>query len=106
MHRRECFVVLKPGADPEEVRRAIVDMPHYFADYDTQVRFIDAATLAREHGAMPHGGRAVRAGKTSADHAQELEYGPKLGSNPGFTDRELVAYARAVGRQHGQDDCG
>src|SRR5699024_5263594 len=60
MHRRECFVVLKPGADPEEVRRAIVDMPHYFADYDTQVHFIDAETLAREHGAMPHGeiGRA------------------------------------------------
>src|SRR5699024_6489108 len=48
MHRRECFVVLKPGADPEEVRRAIVDMPHYFADYDTQVHFIDAATLARD----------------------------------------------------------
>ena len=106
MHRRECFVVLKPGADPEEVRRAIVDMPHYFADYDTQVHFIDAATLAREHGAMPHGGRVVRAGKTSADHAQVLEYGLKLDSNPEFTASVLVAYARAVARLHGQKNFG
>ena len=45
---------------------------------------------------MPHGGRVVRAGKTSADHAQVLEYGLKLDSNPEFTASVLVAYARAV----------
>src|SRR5690625_5849337 len=81
-------------------------MPHYFADYDTQVHFIDAATLAREHGAMPHGGRVVRAGKTSADHAQVVEYGLKLDGNPEFTARVLVAYARAVARQHVKENFG
>jgi len=48
-HRRECLVVLEPGADARAVEQAIVTMPDYFADYDTTVRFIDEATLAREH---------------------------------------------------------
>jgi diaminopimelate dehydrogenase len=39
-HTREAFVVLKDGADPEAVRKEIVEMPNYFADYDTTVHFI------------------------------------------------------------------
>ena len=33
-HTRECYVVLKDGADAAEVEREIVTMPNYFADYD------------------------------------------------------------------------
>lgn len=55
-HKRQCFVVLEQGADADTVREAIVTMPDYFADYDTEVNFIDAETLARDHAAMPHGG--------------------------------------------------
>ena len=41
-HTRECFVVLQAGADAEAVRKTIVEMPHYFDQYDTTVNFISA----------------------------------------------------------------
>lgn len=47
-HVRECFVVLADGADADEVRTAIVTMPHYFEPFDTTVNFITAEELARD----------------------------------------------------------
>src|SRR5690606_22513833 len=64
-HTRECFVVLEEGADAEQVRNAIVSMPHYFDEYDTTVNFITAEELARNHHAMVHGGFVIRSGNTS-----------------------------------------
>ncbi len=106
-HRRDCFVVLAPGADAEAVRQAIATMPHYFDEYDTTVQFISAEQLAREHGAMPHGGFVIRSGNTSAANKQVIEYRLQLDSNPEFTSSVLVAYARAVHRmaQAGQFGC-
>jgi len=97
-HTRECHVVLEDGADAAAVERAIVTMPDYFADYDTTVRFIDAATLQREHSAMPHGGFVLRTGRTGPDTSQVFEFALKLDSNPEFTASVLVAYARAAWR--------
>lgn len=99
-HRRECFIVLQPGADADAVRTAIVTMPHYFDAYDTTVQFITAAELARDHAAMPHGGIVMRSGTSSPGVNQVIEYGLKLDSNPEFTASVLVAYARAVHRLH------
>jgi len=106
-HRRECFVVLKEGADAEAVRREIVGMPHYFDQYDTTVHFIGADELARDHAAMPHGGFVIRSGNSSEQAQQVIEYRLKLDSNPEFTASVLVAYARAVHRlqQMGQHGC-
>ncbi|MFJ6415917.1 diaminopimelate dehydrogenase [Paeniglutamicibacter sp. NPDC091659] len=97
-HVRDCFVVLEDGADADAVREAIVTMEHYFDDYDTTVNFIDAATLAAEHTAMPHGGFVFRSGNTTDEHAQVIEYSLSLDSNPEFTSSVLVAYARAVSK--------
>lgn len=105
-HRRECFVVLEEGADPERVREAIVTMPHYFDEYDTTVHFITAAELERDHGAMVHGGFVIRSGNTSAENTQVIEYSLKLQSNPEFTASVLVAYARAVHRLHAMGSYG
>lgn len=105
-HTRECFVVLAEGADRETVRDAIVTMPHYFAEYDTTVNFISAEELARDHGAMVHGGFVIRSGNSSAAHSQVIEYSLKLGSNPEFTSSVLVAYARAVHRLHQRGEYG
>lgn len=105
-HRRECFVVLQEGADAEEVRKAIVTMPDYFADYDTTVNFISADELTRDHHAMVHGGFVIRSGNTSAGTNQVVEYSLKLGSNPEFTASVLVAYARAVQRMHQRGEYG
>lgn len=97
-HTRECFVVLDTGADADVVREAIVTMPDYFDQYDTVVHFVDADTLARDHGGMPHGGFVIRSGSTGTGNVQTVEYSLALGSNPEFTASVLVAYARAVYR--------
>src|SRR5690606_2377564 len=97
-HTRECFVVLAEGADAASVERAIIDMPDYFADYDTTVHFISAEQLRREHSAMPHGGFVIRSGHTGSGAAQTMEFSLRLESNPEFTASVLVAYARAAHR--------
>lgn len=105
-HTRECYVVLQEGASAEEVRSTIVNMPDYFADYDTSVHFIDEATLKAEHNAMPHGGFVIRSGVSGAGSKQTIEYSLALQSNPEFTSSVLVAYARAVYRLNRLGDIG
>lgn len=105
-HTRECFVVLKADANADEVREAIVTMPHYFDQYATEVHFISAEELARDHSAMPHGGFVLRSGTTGAGHNQIIEYSLALESNPEFTASVLVAYARAVHRLNQQQQFG
>lgn len=97
-HVRHCYVVLQDGADPDIVRERIQTMPHYFADYDTEVTFIDDETLQKDHNAMPHGGFVIRSGETGAGNNQVVEYRIALDSNPEFTASVLVAYARAAHR--------
>ncbi len=97
-HTRECFVVLEEGADAEAVEREIVEMPNYFADYDTTVHFISQEELDRDHAGLPHGGFVLRTGTSATGSPMTIEYSLKLGSNPEFTSSVLVAYARAVAR--------
>lgn len=107
-HTRECFVVAEEGADKEEIRKAIVTMPNYFADYDTTVHFISQEELDREHSGIPHGGVVFRTGVTgiNGEHKHVIEYKLTLDSNPGFTSSVLVAYARAAFRMHSENQCG
>lgn len=105
-HTRECYVVLEEGADAAQVEQAIVTMPDYFADYDTTVMFITAEALARDHGAMPHGGFVIRSGSTGNGSKQVMEYSLTLESNPEFTSSVLVAYARAAHRLNQQGVAG
>lgn len=97
-HKRECYVVLEEGADAEKVAEAIKTMPHYFADYDTEVHFITEEELEKNHNKMPHGGFVIHSGQTGAGHKQIVEFSLKLESNPEFTASVLVAYARAAYR--------
>ncbi|AIQ68668.1 diaminopimelate dehydrogenase [Paenibacillus graminis] len=103
-HRRECFVVAQENADREQIRETIVNMPNYFADYDTTVTFITQEQLNAEHSGMPHGGFVIRSGVSGNGSKQIAEFGLKLESNPEFTASVLVAYARAAFRlsQEGQ----
>lgn len=105
-HTRECYVVLEDGADPAEVERAIVEMPHYFADYDTTVHFVTAEELARDHSAMPHGGFVIRSGTTGGGHGHVVEYRLRVDHNPEFTASVLVAYARAAARLNARGQVG
>lgn len=105
-HTRECFVVLAEGSDAKVVEAAIVNMPNYFADYDTTVHFINEETLKKEHDKVPHGGFVIRSGNTSTTHKQVMEFAIKLDSNPEFTSSVLVAYARAAYRLSQQGHIG
>lgn len=105
-HKRECFVVVKEGADKARIEKEIVTMPNYFADYDTTVHFISQAELNEKHGGLPHGGVVIRSGKTGGGNQHVVEYSLKLESNAEFTASVLVAYARAVYRLHAEGAYG
>ena len=107
-HLRECYVVLKDGADAEMVEREIKNMPNYFADYDTTVNFVTLEELRKNHSGMPHGGSVIRNGRTGFDgeHNHTVEFKLNLDSNPEFTASVLVAYARAVHRLAKKSDFG
>ena len=106
-HTRECYVVLEEGADPELIKEEIINMPNYFADYDTTVYFVSEQELKQNHSGIPHGGFVIRTGKTANNNNHVIEYSLKLDSNPEFTSSVLVAYARAAYRlsQEGQSGC-
>lgn len=99
-HIRECFVVAEEGADKARIENEIKTMPNYFADYDTIVHFITEEEFQKNHSKMPHGGFAIRTGKTGINNENShiIEYRIKLDSNPDFTANTLVAYARAAFR--------
>lgn len=99
-HLRECFVVLKEGADAAKVEEEIKTMPNYFDEYDTIVHFISEEELKREHSGIPHGGFVLRSGRTGfeGENSHIIEYRLKLDSNPEFTSSVIVAYARAAYR--------
>lgn len=107
-HTRECFVVVEEGADKAAIEKAIVEMPNYFADYDTTVTFISQEELDRDHVGIPHGGSVIRSGVTGeqGEHRHVIEYSLKLGSNPEFTGSVLVACARALHRMSAEGQTG
>ena len=104
MHRRVCYVVPAPGADLAAITRAICTMPAYFADYDTEVHFITAEEMARDHAALPHGGCVLRNGYAGGMCGMEVSL--RLASNPAFTGGVLVACARAVCRAAARGEVG
>lgn len=107
-HLRECFVVAAEGADKARIESEIVNMPNYFADYDTTVHFITAEELKRDHSGIPHGGFVIRTGKTGfeGENNHVIEYSLKLDSNPEFTASVIVAYARAAVRLNKKGEVG
>lgn len=97
-HERVCYVVAEEGADLEKIKNEIVNMPNYFAEYNTTVNFITEEEMNKNHRGMPHGGFVIRTGITGEDTNQRMEFSLKLDSNPEFASSVLVAYARAVYR--------
>ena len=105
-HTRECYVVVKEGADKARIEKEIKEMPNYFADYDTTVNFISMEELKKNHNGIPHGGFVIRSGKTSDGVNHVIEYSLKLDSNPEFTGSILLAYARAAYKMKKRNESG
>jgi diaminopimelate dehydrogenase len=98
MHKRVVYIVAAKGADRERIRKEIVEMPNYYADYNTEVHFITAEEMKKNHSTYPHGGFVLTSGMTGKNHREILEYRCELKSNPEFTGSVLVACARAAYR--------
>ena len=107
-HKRECYVVAKPGADLAKIENDIKTMPNYFDEYDTTVHFISQEELNRDHAGIPHGGFVMRSGVSgeNGEHKHLIEYSLKLDSNPEFTTNVLVAFARACARLAAEKNYG
>ncbi len=98
MHKRLVYVVAENPSEHERIRKEIVEMPNYYADYDTEVIFIPEEEMKKNHFELPHGGFVLTSAKTGENHKQIIEYRLQLESNPEFTGSILVACARAAYR--------
>lgn len=97
-HIRQCYVVANDNANKQEIKHLIINMPDYFAGYNTTVEFISEQDYLTNHTLMQHAG-AVLLNKTSTNgHKYQIEYSLNLDSNPEFTAYVLLAYARAAYR--------
>ena len=107
-HRRECYVVVREGADKARIENEIKTMPNYFADYDTTVTFLSREELLANHAGLPHGGSVIHTGKTGnqKENTHVIEYRLQLDSNPEFTASVIVAYARALYKMHERNITG
>ena len=107
-HTRECFVVAEEGADLAAIEKAIVEMPNYFADYDTTVTFVSQAELDENHAGLPHGGSVIRSGRLGleGEFSNTVEFSLDLDSNPHFTGSVLLAAARAAARLAAKGEVG
>ena len=110
-HLRDCYVV----ADYEEffdkdahevtaeekkvlesrITEQIVNMPNYFAEYETRVRFIGEEEFLREHSRAYHAGKVIACANDVEGYKSGAEFSLKLDSNPNFTANVMLAYARA-----------
>jgi diaminopimelate dehydrogenase len=97
-HRRLVYVVAETGADRARIEATIKGMPKYYAEYDTEVVFVDEAEMKRGHSAYPHAGFVLASGSTGAANKALIEYRCEWGSNPEATGSILVAHARAAAR--------
>lgn len=105
-HVRECYIVADDNADREKIESEIVNMPNYFAEYNTTVNFITDDEFESNHRGMPHGGSVFRSGTTGDGARQVIEFKLNLESNPEFTSSVVVAFARAVYRMANEGKTG
>ncbi len=105
-HRRLCYVAAEPGTDLPSLENAIRTLPHYFAGYETEIRFLSPEQLRAEHGTLPHGGRVVCSTPAGTTPTHLLELQLATASNPMFTAGILIACARAAVRLHRTGECG
>lgn len=91
LHTREVYVVKEDGADEKEIENKIKNTEYYFKGYETSVRFIDEKEFEKNHNSLAHGGRVI----ATSDGAK-LDFSIALQSNPDFTAKILLTYARAA----------
>ncbi len=87
LHVRECFIVA-PAKDRKAIVKKVIGMPNYFKGYKTKIKFIDEVEMLK-HKKLFHAGQVFTLGG-------ELAFSLKIDSNPDFTAKVLIAYARVL----------
>ena len=105
-HSRLVYVVADQSADLEKIRNEIVNIPDYFAPYETRVNFISEEEFLNEHQAMPHGGSVLHLAKTSPNNKAVYEFSLTLENNSEYTAAISIAFARATYRLYQEESYG
>lgn len=105
-HTRLCYVVLKEGADENKVKNEIVNMPNYFKDYKTTVKFVNEEKLQQMQQKMFHRGLVVKNFKCGKNFSTKLSFNLDLESNPYFTAEILVTLAVATSKFFNEEKFG
>ncbi len=92
MHDRICYVACIES-DKEDIQRQIVTMPNYFEGYDTQVNFVTAQQVRELKQRTHHRGQVVCRGEGFEANCTVI-----LKSNPDYTAKIMLAYAKALPR--------
>lgn len=87
LHKRLCYVVCEPQYE-KQIKKQIITMPDYFADYKTTVKFVTQQEIDKIK-TFAHKGEVVAMSGVA-------EFKLNLKSNPEFTAKVLVSFARAV----------
>lgn len=86
-HSRLCYVVCEKK-DRAVVKSKIVTMKNYFVGYKTKVKFVNQTTLNKIKN-LKHKGSVIAKGN-------EIELKLNLKSNPQFTSKIMLCFARVV----------
>lgn len=92
LHDRICYVACVES-DKKDVKRQIINMPNYFADYDTTVRFVTPAEVRRLKTQTSHRGQVYCKGKGYTVNASI-----ELDCNTDLTAQIMLTYAKALPR--------
>lgn len=90
LHDRICYVACVE-ADKKSIEQQIVNMPNYFADYDTQVVFCSAQEVRRLRQNTSHRGEVHCIGDDFEAISQV-----SLDCNTDYTAKIMLAYAKAI----------
>jgi diaminopimelate dehydrogenase len=92
-HKRVCHVVA-PTNRHEEIKSQIINMPEYFAGYETEVHFLQSKDFRKRFRARTeHAGRII-----AADNLSKQEFRFATQSNPYFTARVMLRFAQVCVR--------
>lgn len=94
IHRRMVYVELLPGANLEDVAKAVKEDP-YFASDETHVMAVDSVDDVKDMG---HGVHMTRKGVSGKTQNQNFEFNMSI-NNPALTAQILVGTARAAMKQ-------
>lgn len=90
LHERICYVACVE-ADKESVKKQIISMPNYFADYETYVNFCSPQEVAQLKKRTNHSGRVVCIGDNF-----EAQTEVTMDCNTDYTAKIMLAYAKAL----------